>query len=143
MKKYITPPLLKFTGVAILLTAVFRFALGASIKTGLESLVIISACAYAILMFFAGAYFGIKEKRYLPLHDLGFRWNLATFISYFGVSWLWVALGFSQPLEDIGIEHLYIVAIVWGTVLVVHLVIFLLSRRRRAIKGIDKRELFE
>lgn len=138
--KLITPSLLKFTATILALTILFRHFLSASIAVHSSGRIIVTAVVYGLCMFLSGFYFGGKESRRLPISDVGFRFHLATYIVVIGVSELWFVLGLNAPGETVtGTNY---TALIWGVLLVLHFVYFLIARRH-TIKYIDKRELFE
>lgn len=140
MKTLITPNLIKFTLTTLFLTIIFRIGLSTSITDEMIVGVIISALAYAILMWFNGSYFGRKEYEYLPIYDIGFRFHLMTFIVHNGVSLLWFVFGFESKYENINI--IFMTAIIWSIFLIIHLVYYI-SVRKSTIKNLDKEDLFE
>ena len=79
MKNLLTANLLKFTLSAIVLTILFRIALSSFITNKMIGALLISAIAYGILMWISGYFFGKKDYENLPIHDVGFRFHLATF----------------------------------------------------------------
>ncbi len=140
MKTFITPNLLKLTLATILLTVIFRFSLSISITNKLIIGAIITAIAYAILMWFNGSYFGRKEYEYLPIYDIGFRFHLSTFLAHNIVSLLWFTFGLESHYENI--KTVYIIALIWSVFLILHFVYYL-STRTSSIKNLDKEDLFE
>jgi len=140
MKKLITPNLIKFTFVTILLTIIFRFSLSTSITHKMIFAVIITSIVYGIFMWLNGKYFGRKEYEFLPIFDIGFRFHLFTFLAHNLVSVLWFVFGFQSKYENIKI--IYITAIIWSVLLIIHF-IYYLSVRKSSIKNLDKEDLFE
>lgn len=138
--KTITPFLLRFILVITLLTILFRFFLSYGITHESLVLIILSASLYGVLMFVSGWHFGKKDSEYLPLYDVGFRFHLATYIVHNGISMLWFAFGFNSPMEKVSV--VYITAIVWVVILLVHLAFFI-GTRRYAIKNLHRDNLFE
>jgi|SaaInlStandDraft_1057018.scaffolds.fasta_scaffold18744_4 hypothetical protein len=140
MKSLITPNLIKFTLVTIILTILFRIGLSTSITNGMMIAVILSAIIYAISMWINGSYFGRKEYEYLPIYDIGFRFHLSTFIAHNLISLLWFVFGFESKYENINV--IYITALIWSVLLIIHFVYYL-SVRKSSIKNLDKEDLFE
>lgn len=140
MKTLITNNLLKFTLVTIILTILFRIALSTSITNKMTLGVIICSILYGILMWFNGRYFGRKEYEYLPIYDIGFRFHLFTFLAHNLVSVLWFVFAFESKYENIKV--IYITALIWSVILIIHL-IYYLSVRKETIKNLDKGNLFE
>ena len=140
MKTFITNNLLKFTLGTIILTILFRIVLSASITNKLTSGVIICSILYGILMWFNGKYFGKKEYEYLPIYDIGFRFHLFIFLAHNLISVLWFVFAFESKYENIKV--IYITALIWSVILIIHL-IYYLSVRKETIKNLDKENLFE
>ena len=140
MKTFITNNLLKFTFVTIILTILFRIILSASITNKMTLTVILCSIVYGILMWSNGKYFGRKEYEYLPIYDIGFRFHLFTFLAHNLVSVLWFVFAFESKYENIKV--IYITALIWSVILIIHL-IYYLSVRKETIKNLDKENLFE
>lgn len=140
MKTFITNNLLKFTLVTTMLTILFRITLSTSITNKMTLGVIICSILYGILMWFNGRYFGRKEYEYLPIYDIGFRFHLFTFLAHNLVSILWFVFAFESKYENIKV--IYITALIWSVILIIHL-IYYLSVRKETIKDLDKENLFE
>lgn len=140
MKTFITNNLLKFTLVTTMLTILFRITLSSSITNKMTLGVIICSILYGILMWFNGRYFGRKEYEYLPIYDIGFRFHLFTFLAHNLVSILWFVFAFESKYENIKV--IYITALIWSVILIIHL-IYYLSVRKETIKDLDKENLFE
>jgi hypothetical protein len=102
--------------------------------------VIICSIVYGILMWFNASYFGRKEYEYLPIYNIGFRFHLSTFLAHNIVSVLWFVFAFESKYENIKV--IYITALIWSVILIIHL-IYYLSIRKETIKNLDKENLFE
>lgn len=140
MKSLITPNLIKFTLVTIVLTIIFRMALSISITNKITVAVILCSIIYGILMWFNGRYFGRLEYEYLPIFDIGFIFHLSTFLTHNIVSILWFVFAFESRYENIKV--IYITALIWSVFLIIHF-IYYLSVRKLSIKNLDKTDLFE
>jgi hypothetical protein len=92
-------------------------------------------------MFLSGWGTGHREGKENFRFDAGFRWNVVTFVMYHLVSLPWFWLGFNSAKEDIR-SGIYIALVIWSVFLILHLILFLILRRR-TIKGIHKTEIFE
>lgn len=138
--KTITPFLLRFILVITLLTIAFRFFLSYGINHESLVLIILSAVLYGVFMFVSGWYFGKKDAEYLPLYDVGFRMHLSTYTVHNGISMLWFAFGFNSSVENVSV--VYITAIAWGTILLVHLGFFIWTRQH-TIKNLHREDLFD
>ena len=140
MKSLITPNLIKFTLATIVLTIIFRVGLSTSLTNKMAVASTICAIVYGILMWLNGSYFGRKEYEHLPIYDIGFRFHLSTFLAHNVVSILWFVFAFESKYENIKI--IYITALIWAVILVIHL-IYYLTVRKSSIKNLDKEDLFE
>ena len=137
--KFITKNLVYFAVVSTALTLVFRFALSALLANACV-FYFIAAILYSLSMTAAGWTFGHKDGRELPLYDVGFRFHLITYVQYFVVTGVWFLLGLNAEVEK-G-EKKLITALVWGFLLAIHFVFYLLSRKK-AIDGLKKDDLFD
>ncbi len=140
MKSLITPNLIKFSIITVVLTILFRIGLSTSITNKMTIAIILSAIVYAILMWINGSYYGRKEYEYLPIYDIGFRFHFSTFLAHNTVSILWFVVGFESKYENIKV--IYITAFIWSIFLIIHF-IYYLSVRKSSIKNLDKEDLFE
>ncbi|MGC4233464.1 MAG: hypothetical protein QM594_10840 [Niabella sp.] len=138
--KTITPFLLRFAMLATVLTIIFRYFLSYGIDTGTTAIIVSTAILYGLCMFMAGWYWGKKDGDYLPIHDVGFRFHLATFLVHNAISELWFILGLNSKYERI--ETIHITAICWSILLLLHFILFLYARKN-TINSLDKTDLFE
>lgn len=138
--KTITKNLIAFSIGLIVLTIAFRFSLSSMLQNRLFSSVWIVAAIYGILIFIIGWIFGKKDKLYLPLYDIGFRFHLATYTICNLIAEVWYLIGLQSEYENIRTVHLTV--IFWGIGLLIHFIIYLFTRKN-AIKGIKKSEIFE
>lgn len=140
MKNILTPYLLKFALAATILTIIFRFFLSYEIENKMNIMIVATAILYGIFMFIAGTYFGKKDAAYFPIYDVGFRTHLATYIICNAIGELWFIFGFNSTYETIGVIHA--TAIIWGIILVIHFIYFLVTRKK-TINNLSKKDLFE
>ena len=138
--KTVTLFLLKFSVIAIAFTIIFRYLLSYSIDSDTKAVMVSTAIIYALSMFFLGWYWGSKAVHYLPVHDIGFRFHLATFLVHNGVSELWFALNFNSKYERV--ETIHMIAVYWSILLLFHFIFFWYSRKN-SIDNLNKRDLFE
>lgn len=138
--KFVTSHLLKFTLVSIILTFIFRFCLSYAITHQNNILISIFAISYGIGMFFNGFYFGKKERNFLPIFDIGFRFHLMTYLAHIICSYIWFILEFNSKCETI--QVLNSTAIQWGIFLLIHFLIYLYLKNK-SIKGLRKEDIFE
>ncbi|MAR65194.1 MAG: hypothetical protein CMB83_04645 [Flammeovirgaceae bacterium] len=140
MKTTITKSLIQFITVTTFLTVIFRISLSEFLNEQLWSLVFIPPLIYFILMYVSGRYFGIKEYKYLPIGDIGFRFHVSTFIVFLIVSYLMYYLGYMSNSEPRGI--LDITISIWGIFLIIHMILFFKSKNDN-IMGINKEDIFD
>ncbi|MDP3444971.1 MAG: hypothetical protein Q8T08_19095, partial [Ignavibacteria bacterium] len=95
---------------------------------------------YFIFNFLTGWIFGKRDYETLPLYDIGFRFHLASYLLFNTVSVIWFLFDFHSHSESI--RDVYVTALFWGIFIIVHFVIYLITRRN-AILGIEKSEIFE
>tara|TARA_B100001175_G_scaffold282482_1_gene261625 strand:- start:108 stop:530 length:423 start_codon:yes stop_codon:yes gene_type:complete len=140
MKTTITKSLIQFITVTTFLTVIFRISLSEFLNEQLWSFVFIPPLIYFILMYVSGRYFGIKEYKYLPIGDIGFRFHVSTFIIFLIVSYLMYYLGYMSNSEPRGI--LDITISIWGIFLIIHMILFFKSKNDN-IMGINKEDIFD
>ena len=140
MKTTITKSLIQFITVTTFLTVIFRISLSEFLNEQLWSFVFIPPLIYFILMYVSGRYFGIKEYKYLPIGDIGFRFHVSTFIVFLIVSYLMYYLGYMSNSEPRGI--LDITISIWGIFLIIHIILFFKSKNDN-IMGINKEDIFD
>ena len=140
MKTIITRPISLFILIITLFTILFRISLSEFLNEQLWNFVFIPPMIYFILMYVSGRFFGIKEYKYLPIGDVGFRFHLSTFLVFFIVSYTMYHYGFMSKWETR--EILDITLLIWGTILFTHLIFYLKSKRNN-IKGMNKEDIFE
>ncbi len=138
--KTINQYLSKFAVTILILTVIFRYSLSALLSNKEFVLVFIPAILYFLAMFFSGWYFGKKDKDFLPIFDIGFRFHFVTYIIFTLVSEIWFLMGFASKYENIKTVH--ITAIIWGFFIVIHF-IFYLTAKKNSINNLDKSDLFE
>ena len=140
MKTTITKSLIQFITLTTFLTVIFRISLSEFLNEQLWSFVFIPPLIYFILMYVSGRYFGIKEYKYLPIGDIGFRFHVSTFIVFLIVSYLMYYLGYMSNSEPRGI--LDITISIWGIFLIIHMILFFKSKNDN-IMGINKEDIFD
>jgi len=138
--KLISKNLLIFSGILFFLTVVFRYFLSSMLQNHLFNEAWMLSIIYGIIVFISGWIFGKKDKWHLPLYDIGFRFHLATYLICNSLAEIWHIAGFQSQYEKIKVVH--ITAIVWGIFLLIHFILYLLTRKN-AIEGIKKTEIFE
>lgn len=135
-----TPALIKFALAAALLTLLFRLGLSSFLEHKQFVLVIVIAVLYGISMYISGRYFGTKDHKYLPIHDIGFRFHLTTFLVYNLISYSRYILKLQSSLENI--TQLYNTSLICFFFLVIH-GYYYIKVKKNSIRNLDKRDLFE
>ena len=135
-----TPNLLKFSLVAIVLTIIFRAGLSTYLSNSASIIVPAIAITYGALMWFNGYYFGRKEYEFLPMYNIGFRFHLSTFLTHNIVSILWFVFAFNSKKENI--KTIYATALVWLLFIIIHYICYLVAKKS-TIKNLHKKNLFE
>ena len=138
--KSINQYLSKFAITILVLTVLFRYSLSTLLSNKEFILVIIPSILYFFAMFISGFYFGKKDKEFLPIFDIGFRFHFVTYIVYILISEIWFLMRFASKYENIKTVH--ITAIIWGFFLVIHFVFYLVAKKN-SINNLDKSDLFE
>jgi hypothetical protein len=138
--KIISHNLLLFALLLLVYTLAFRYGLGALLTAEKWVWVIVISVLYGAMIFVTAWMTGKRDGIQNFLFDAGFRWNLTTFIVWGAASEAWFLLGFHSAHESIRIVH--ITLLIWSGFLVLHLILFLILRRR-TIKGIHKTNIFE
>ncbi len=139
MEKILTRYLIAFSASASILTVIFRYFLSSGISKNSIVQVAISAVLYACAMYWIGYLFGRKEHLYTPWHDIGFRWNLSSFIVHMAVSFTWFQYGFNSPYESINVIYSY--GIIWGVLVLCHYLVYN-SYRKSTLGKVNKVEHF-
>lgn len=128
MEKVLTRYLIAFSASASILTVIFRYFFSSGISNESMSQVTISAILYACAMYWIGYMFGRKERLYTPWYDIGFRWNLSSYIVHMAVSLAWFQYGFNSPNESINVVYSY--GIIWGVLVLCHYLVYNSYRKR-------------
>lgn len=138
--KTITKYLIRFAIVASVLTIIFRFGLSYGIENKSTTVILVSAVIYSLAMFVSGWHFGKEDADYLPILDVGFRFHLTTFLVHNVISYLWFTFGFASKYENV--YAVYSVLLIWTPILFFHF-IFFIFQRKKAIKNLNKEDLFD
>ena len=138
--KTINQYLSKFAITILILTVVFRYSLSSLLSNKEFILVFIPAVLYFLSMFSAGWYFGKKDKEFLPIFDIGFRFHFVTYIVFTLMSEMWFLMGFASKYENIKTVH--ITALIWGFLMITHFILYLMAKKN-SINDLDKSDLFE
>ncbi|MEA3460671.1 MAG: hypothetical protein U9R49_02250 [Bacteroidota bacterium] len=138
--KIISRNLLLYALLLLIYSVLFRFGLSTLLTAEKWLWVILISVAYGAAIFFTAWTTGKRDGMNNFLFDAGFRWNLTTFIVWGAASESWFLLGFHSAHEAIRMVH--ITLLIWSGFLVLHLILFLILRRR-TIKGVHKSDIFE
>jgi hypothetical protein len=138
--RFFTKNLLFFAIGLCFWTILFRFGLSYTIEEQLGWWILTISLLYGLGCFLLGWLFGRRDRAELPLYDIGFRFNFMTFLICSLVGELWFVFDFNATHEPVKTVH--ITTLWWGVGIFVHFIFYLISRKR-TIKGLDTKELFE
>lgn len=138
--KIVSRNLLLFAFLLFAYSLAFRFGLSTLLTAEKWAWVVIISVAYGAAIFVTAWMTGKRDGMNNFLYDAGFRWNLTTFIFWGLASEGWFLLGLHSAHESIRVVH--ITLLIWSGFLILHLILFLILRRR-TIKGIHKTNIFE
>ena len=138
--KIVSRNLLLYAFLLFAYSLAFRFGLSTLLTAEKWAWVVIIAVAYGAAIFVTAWMTGKRDGMNNFLFDAGFRWNLTTFIVWGAASEAWFLLGFHSVHETIRIVH--ITLLIWSGFLILHLILFLILRRR-TIKGVHKTNIFD
>lgn len=138
--KIISKNLLLFALLLFVYTILFRYGLGELLEAERYGWVWILATIYGAFIFVTAWTTGSRDGKENFLFDAGFRWNFTTFLVWGVASEAWFLLGLHSSGESIRTVH--ITLLIWAAFLVLHLILFLVLRRR-TIGGIHKSDIFE
>lgn len=133
LNKYI----LRSAAIAIVLSVAFFFALDHFIEMESGVLIIISSISYGVSMFLNGMINGRKD---IYEGHYGYNYHLSAYIISCTVPLVMALTGMiHKHFVDTAIQMYFY----WGITLGVHTIVYIMLRRKRAIKGFDKEEVFE
>ncbi len=138
--KIITRNLLLFAVLLCVYTLLFRYGLSRLLPAEAWTWVIVTSILYGLMIAVTAFLSGRSDGRENFFFDAGFRWNLTTFIVWGATSEAWFLLGLQSQYETIRTVHISL--LIWSFFLVLHLILFLILRRR-TIRGIHKTDIFE
>ena len=138
--KIVSRNLLLYALLLLIYTVLFRFGLSSLLAAERWVWVILIAVAYGAIIFVTAWMTGKRDGMNNFLFDAGFRWNLTTFIVWGAASEAWFLLGFHSVHEAIRVVH--ITLLIWSGFLILHLILFLILRRR-TINGVHKTNIFD
>ncbi|MCP4309847.1 MAG: hypothetical protein GY790_01170 [Bacteroidetes bacterium] len=138
--KIVTRNLLLFASLLFVYTLLFRYGLGALLDAEKWIWVMVISILYGGIIFLTAWMTGRRDGKENFLFDAGFRWNLTTWIVWGIASEAWFLLGLHSSHESIRVVH--ITLLIWSGFLVLHLILFLILRKK-TIKGVHKTDIFE
>lgn len=138
--KTITKELMNFALTFGLGALVFRYLLSHLLDSESSVSIWVLSVGYFVFNFLIGWYFGKREYMLLPLYDIGFRVHFTTYLIFNLVSFAWFCAGFHSRFERP--EHFYYTALYWGIALAIHF-LFFISAKRKTIRGLHKKDLFQ
>jgi L-asparagine transporter-like permease len=138
--KIITRNLMLFALLLCVYTLLFRYGLSKLLPAEAWKWLIVISSLYGIMIAVTAYLAGRRDGKENFLFDAGFRWSLTTFIVWGATSEAWFLLGLQSRYETIRTVH--ITLLIWSFFLILHLILFLILRRR-TIRGIHKTDIFE
>lgn len=138
--KIISRNLLIFAALLFIYTVLFRFGLSSILTAEKYIWILVIVILYSLVTFFTAWSLGKRDGREYFLFDAGLRWNLTTVFICSLVGEGWFLLGFQSAHENI--RQIHIQVLVMSAVLLLHLIIFMILRKR-TIKGVHKSNIFE
>jgi predicted small integral membrane protein len=138
--KILTKHILIFAFLMAVYTLAFRIGLSYCIGHEAWLLLAISSTVYGVAIFFTARFLAKAEGQEHPFFDLGLRFHLTSYLISAAVSLGWFYLGNPNQYEHV--TDILRIFIYWGFILIIHTVIFLITRKD-TIRGIRKDQLFE
>lgn len=139
--KTITRNLVLFALLLLAYTLLFRFGLSSLLDAERFIWVWPLAIIYAGAIFATAWSLGSRDGKDNFLFDAGLRWNLTTWIVWGASSEAWFLLDLHSRYESVRTLHLTL--IIWFVFIILHVILFLILRRKRTIDGIYKEDIFE
>jgi len=138
--KIISRNLLIYTGLLFIYTVFFRLGLSSLLTAEKYSWIMVISILYGLVIFITAWTLGKREWKEYFMFDAGLRWNLTTVLTCSLVGEAWFLLNFHSAHEHI--RQIHIQVLIMCVVLLLHLIIFLILRKR-TIKGVHKADIFE
>ncbi|MCX6225612.1 MAG: hypothetical protein NTV01_12820 [Bacteroidia bacterium] len=137
--KILTKQLATFAILMAVYTLAFRIVLSYCIGHSAWVILGLSSLVYFAVIFFTAFFLGKSDSQDNPFFDLGLRFHVTSYLIWAAVSFGWFYFGYPHHYEHVtDILH---ILIYWGFILVLHTVIFLITRKD-TIRGIRKDEIF-
>jgi len=138
--KFYTKQLGLFALLFAIYTIIFRYLLSNSLDNEQYSVIWIYAILYAVVIFVTAWNLGKADGTQNIFFDAGLRFHVTNYLIFGIISELWFILGFNSAKESLYVVHYTM--IFWGLGVLLHLIIFLLLRKR-TIRGIERSEIFD
>ncbi len=137
--KILTRQLAFFAILMAVYTLAFRIGLSYCIGHSAWVLLAITSMVYCVSIFFTAWFLGKSDGQENPFFDLGLRFHVTSYLVWSAVSFGWFYLGNPHKYEHV--TDILSVLIWWGFFLLVHILIFLITRKN-TIRGIRKEDIF-
>ncbi|MDC1106830.1 hypothetical protein OAT16_08990 [Prolixibacteraceae bacterium] len=137
--KFLTKNLIYFATVIAITSIAFDF-LFFNMNLGVGAGTYILPIAYGMICFCAGWFFGRRDRMELNLWDIGFRFNLTTFLVCNSIHEVW----YRYVLDASGslLRGLHNGMLIWSFFIIIHFYYFMRCRRG-SIKGLKKDQIFD
>ncbi len=135
-KKY----LLVFALLYAFCTLIFRATLSYSLEHHLYYLIWVASAVYFILLFSIGWILGKAYSFQRIKNDFGLFFHISSYLSVIITTEMWFIFG--HPATNETIKHVNYMALYWGILLFIHIVIYFILKRK-TIRGISKSEIFD
>lgn len=133
---FINRYVIRFAIMAAIFSTTFYLSMEYFISVENPRMVWVSAIIYGIVMFLSGLIVG---KNDIYEGYIGVNYHLSTYVICNIVPLVLIGIGW---LTVMGYKMIFFIMAVWGVSLLIHILAYI-ARRKRNIKGYDKKELFE
>ena len=137
--KIFTKHIVVYAFLVAVYTLLFRVGLSYCLDQSEWTWLWVVAGLYGLMLFVSGWFLGKAEVMRNSFFDLGLRMHLTTYLIFAAISLGWFYLGNPNPNERI--RDIILALTIWGVMVIIHVVVFLLTRKY-TIRGIRKDELF-
>jgi len=133
---FINKYVVTFALIATVICASFFMAMEYFITNGIYSMLLVSAILYAAFMFILGMFIGSKD---IYEGYIGLNYHLTTYAICNIVPLVLICTGLVTKFTY---HHIFSIMLFWGVFTIPHIIAFI-TMRKRSIRGIDKKELFD
>ncbi len=133
---FINKYIISFTLLAVVYSTSFYFGMEYMANNNLHSRLWIISLAYAVALFLSGLLIGRKD---IYEGHMGLNYHMATYLVCNVVPILLIATGL---LTVFTYSSVLSMSLFWGLFAIPHIILYFV-RRKRNIRGFDKKELFD